>query len=489
MSSGYVGHFFVYILGTFGSGGTCLACFAGYYSLPNSTSCTQCPANTYSISSSASCIACPIVNNTAIENTAASVCGSCPQGTTPVPGACKQCSPGYYSEFGRFCQPCSPGEYSVFSAGSPYCLKCPRGYYSQTGLADRCLSCPAGSFASATGSTECEKCAAGTFTSFNGSSTCETVPEGTFTIGGSSTPVQCVVYEPTEVENALASYCVNCKSGYSSARGGCRKCSVGFYNTELNITSCTACSRGTFQPDTASSSCITCNVGYYSVDGSGTCKRCADTVFKAGQQASSIASMCDECPYDLEPVFGGCRMCNENEHVSGKQCTPKTLAWAIAVPIILVIGVGVAIIVVSIILVYVAIRRRMRSKDKQLLELLLQNDELDENERPLSLVISMPMIEFEDLTALVEIGNGGSGMYFSSIILFIGAIVLKCIYQGKDAIVKLFKVDDQQQMEFETEVNLLATLRDKVQYCDILLTIRILSTFMVLASKTTEPVL
>lgn len=123
-------------------------CSAGTYSAQVGLStCTACPAGTYSpLSGQQSCLPCPLGTYNAL--TGQDACSLCPSGSfTPSAGqtACTACTPGSYNPtIGLAASSCSlqcpPGSYSP--SGSPICLPCSPGTFSNKSGAAGCALCP-----------------------------------------------------------------------------------------------------------------------------------------------------------------------------------------------------------------------------------------------------------------------------------------------------------------------------------------------------------
>jgi len=111
-----------------------------------------------------------------------------------------KCSPGTYYT-GSKCALCPVGSYAE-DYGSVYCIKCPKGTFSNhlgASSSRQCSPCPHGSYASAEGSSECKTCSAG-YDCPVGS----TYPSTNFSITEGVTSVQPSLYTSEEGDFGLA---------------------------------------------------------------------------------------------------------------------------------------------------------------------------------------------------------------------------------------------------------------------------------------------
>ena len=112
--------------------------------------------------------------------------------------------------------------HSSGSYGSPKCIKCSPGKYSNEGFSAY-FSCPAGTFWDIT-LKKCNKCSPGTYSS-EGSSTYTLCPAGTYSLEGYSV---CHYYSGGYISGAGSSKCSKCPAGtYSYRNKICKSCPKG----------------------------------------------------------------------------------------------------------------------------------------------------------------------------------------------------------------------------------------------------------------------
>ena len=119
----------------------------------------------------------------------ASMCQSCPDFSTSLPGsvsldAC-ECFAGF-EQVDEECKGCALGKYKKDSGSERACLECPAGQYSDYAAGTICYECPAGKYSDTVGATThqtCLQCSQGKYSELSGAtsmSTCKACTSGKF---------------------------------------------------------------------------------------------------------------------------------------------------------------------------------------------------------------------------------------------------------------------------------------------------------------------
>lgn len=214
--------------------------------------------------------------------------------------------------------------------------------------------------------------------------------------------------------------CEPCLPGFA-AQGAtqCEPCSSGTFSSN-NASACEKCPRGTKSNTTA---CIPCEQNTYNPTDGGTCLPCEFGTDGEGNYVCDKRSL----------IF------------NGTNDTIRNIIIGVTVPVS-ALGLAVVVIAVGTCLACYVKRKRLLT-DTELLQTLL-GEELDES--GFKLAVDIPVIPFENMTSMQELGSGGSG-----------ALVLKAYWEHKNVVIKLFRMTDSAKVEFQHEVNILAKLRDK----------------------------
>lgn len=320
---------------------SCNACSVGSFAnITGSTSCQLCPAGYFASSTaSASCIACSnglfsstigassattcqtCSLSTYSENAGSDTCQSCPLGTvTTTTGAISR----------NACQPCNAG--TVASLGSPQCLPCAQGSFSNSSGASFCYLCPFGTFSNVIGgnsSNVCQPCAMGTFANNFGSAICQSCPAGSVSsigqsfcspcaAGSYSNSTHCILCDAGSYNSisgaASPNFCIPCPRGTISTRGEsfCQQCAAGTFAAEVGSSVCSPCAKGTFNSAAGASNCLNCTLGTFSESlGASMCQSCplgtaSNTI---GASSSAFCFPCSGGNYSGSVGSSTCQQC------------------------------------------------------------------------------------------------------------------------------------------------------------------------------------
>lgn len=169
--------------GQYDSGGTCINCAAGSYSINGlAASCTPCPVGqSQPNTGQVSCLPCQA--GSAQPNVGQALCLSCPPGQSQ-------------NLIGQAtCTPCAPGAASS-TAGSATCTECSAGSYATGTGNSTCTPCAAGSYAPDAGSVSCFPCPEGTAQPDTGSTTCPACADPTTPAGSANCAMVCTGSTP-----------------------------------------------------------------------------------------------------------------------------------------------------------------------------------------------------------------------------------------------------------------------------------------------------
>lgn len=420
-------------------GGQCISCSAGSYSdTRNSTVCEvlwqhwmlkkmkklfnhsslqkqkYCKSYEFSSAGAAKCTLCSqsILPYDDPEVLDASMCFVCNvPGTRTARGGCKNCNPGTFSKFGGECSECAAGTYS--NEGAASCTNCPIGTFSDKVAGSditSCTNCSAGYYAPSTGTTSCLQCPIGKHMPFTGASICFDCSPGFYSELGSPSCSPCQVFNSSFTGTLTANKCTNCPRGSEGVNGGCRNCTVTmFWNSTTE--QCEKCVPSEYSIEEGRDKCFSCN-SFYSLN-------------------------------EKEQAY--CKILSESLR-QAEEAKNIERAKQVAIPVSITGGALILLLVFAIILVIVTVRvikKRRQQMDSNMLQKLLFEHGTEMMDMNIS--CKLPMIPFEDLKDLEEIGSGGSG-----------AIVLRGKLHHKDIVVKLFKASEQNISEFENELNLMS---------------------------------
>ena len=372
-------------LGTYSSGGDCIACKAGSYNpWTGKTGCTECPMGTYS---------------TALMAETLSVCVQCTAATyNPTLGsnsssACLLCPAGSYSSISAAttCMPCPSGNYGTSTgatAQSETCIVCEMGKYGKAAMA----TCVSNDVFNSYGGTYESRCRSGTIT-MNSQTYGQILVYTIFSPGTISISILRVNtvwdsdiffydgidsgqtwsdgYEtfPILYGNQLAHYipgywfregASGCCPGPSVSTTGiltlafvnpyadsganwqmqfttdtapqtsCTFCPVGSYNDVSGTTSCIQCPTGyygTITGATNSLSCILCQPGTYSNLGMSVCLQCDLGTYNSAYGTPTCAS-CHLGSYNTGVGLTSCLLCNAGSFSNTQPATTCTLCSA-----------------------------------------------------------------------------------------------------------------------------------------------------------------
>jgi len=254
------------------------------------------------------------------------ICLDCPLGTfTNYTGAyeCTKCAMGTYQNVTRQteCVPCPAGTYShsVGAVSIDACLPCPTRQYAPMEGAVDCMDCPAGTWNDVTGQPVCTNCTAGTASTAVAAldaSVCATCAIGSYSLAGASTCTLCP--GSTYSLGAGLSSCTDCLPGQYSGVGAlaCTDCPQGRYGPLgvplVDLASCPLCPAGTWGNAARITACVNCTAGYYSTAVGATASGVC-TACAAGMYSpdagASTAAACVNCPSGSFATLPGTSSC------------------------------------------------------------------------------------------------------------------------------------------------------------------------------------
>ena len=300
-----------------------LACEPGYVSPTGRSPCTACTApnisNTAPRVGGTACVSC-IPGTTNADNLTSTACVECPSGRfSVVVGAegavelvCTACSPGSFSSSGATnCTLCAPGLSDFDQDAATPCESCTPGRSAGVGTPGACPECTAGYYAEGTGSPQCTPCLPGTALALAGyhlASGCQVCLAGSYAPAGSSSCHPCVEGTADTDSNA-GTPCFACPTGSYSTGGtatSCTVCATPVYDHDEdsatpcitvggNVTCQQSCAAGFEDHDCSSSTpCTSCLPGFYSIGGAFPAAMCSHC--NPGQWAPAESTACTDCP-------------------------------------------------------------------------------------------------------------------------------------------------------------------------------------------------
>jgi hypothetical protein len=322
---------------------SCADCDTGLYQdkigQPN---CTQCDAGKYtSATGKSSCTSCPAGQyGTLVRQTSLNNCTLCPAGRASA-------SPG-----SQECLSCPKGKYSESVVGSVECLLCTAGYYSTVEsisivntTAGNCIDCktisPSG--VSFPDRTNCTSCRSFEYSAFGACLNCTQCPNpGEYRDGCGGVQVGICrtcnnetgeyMDENDRLSNDLSRFskcrkCQPCPKGTerrgatSVSCGTCEKCSVGFYNDQLNGKCVSCLQQCPLSTEQTRSGCGN-NTG-------GTCSSCSSGKYKKFSELT--CTPCGSCPIGSERKLcgasnaGQCTVCSPGMYKNVSDAAPCKL--------------------------------------------------------------------------------------------------------------------------------------------------------------------